>query len=277
MIYAIGYQEVTLNQERKVVIQKNITKVEYENHKSELAEAHKISAMDNVHTLLVQNGQEFLNYSAESKNYLGLEEKVVYLEANRLLTNYLSSLSMFIDYGERYNQKHFGKEEMKKFQSKTHDFYDSHVSYRFMALMRNYALHYAFPLSVIRQSVNGENGIFASKNTLLKFDAWKHAKEDIKQMPELISLDVHVEISMMFLKKLFQDYVYDIAPLVLRGIEYLNGMIKDARGRMPVLVTFTSIEELRKGNLSLDIIDIKIYAHAIEILKQHPSIDITEN
>ncbi|URJ35044.1 hypothetical protein MF625_004367 [Paenibacillus polymyxa] len=276
MIYAVGYQDMSLEQGPKIVIQKHITKEEYENHKSELAEAHKISAMDNVHNLLVQNGEEFLKYSANAENHLKLEEKVVYLEANRLLTNYLSSLSMFIDYGERYNQKHFGKEEMKKFQEKTHDFYDSHVSYRFMALMRNYTLHYAFPLSVIHQSVNGANGIFASKNTLLKFDAWKLVKEDIKQMPDLISLDVHVDISMMFLKKLFQDYVYDIAPLVLRGIEYLNGMIKDVRGKMPVLITFNSIEELRKGNLSLDIIDIKIYAHAFEIIKQHPSINITE-
>jgi hypothetical protein len=144
-----------------------------------LGVANKINAMENVHNLLNRNGKEFLLYSSKIKEYLEVDEESIYLEANRLLINYLSSLSMFIDYGERYKNKHFGKERMKKFQEKASDFYDIHVSYRFIALMGNYALHYGFPLSVIHQSVSGPNGVFASRESLLKFKSWKHATEDI--------------------------------------------------------------------------------------------------
>jgi hypothetical protein len=192
MIYAIGYRDFSPEREHKFIIQKHITKEEYDNHTTMLGEANKINALDNVHNLLNRNGKEFLFYSSKIKEYLDADKELVYLEANRLLINYLSSLSMFIDYGERYNNKHFGKERMKKFQEKTSDFYDSHVSYRFIALMRNYALHYGFPLSVIHQSVSGPNGIFASRESLLKFKSWKHATEDIKKMSDLISLNPHI-------------------------------------------------------------------------------------
>lgn len=74
-----------------------------------------------------------------------------------------------------------------------------------MALMRNYALHYGFPLSIIKQSISGPNGIFATKEALLQFKAWKHVKEDIEKMPNFISLDIHVEISKMFIKHLYEN------------------------------------------------------------------------
>ncbi|MFF2889246.1 hypothetical protein [Paenibacillus sp. NPDC057967] len=276
MIYALGFRDYALEHGQQIIIQKHITKEEYDSHNTSLGEAHKINAMDNVNNLLIRNGNEFLLYSSKAKDYLEGDEKVVYLEANRLLINYLAAVSMFIDYGEKYNSKYFGKERMKKFQEKTSIFYDSHVSYRFIALMRNYALHYGFPLSVIHQSESGPNGIFASRETLMKFKAWKHVAEDIRNMSELISLDIHVEISMMFIKQLYQDYVYEIAPTVLKGIEYLNSMIKNNGGKIPLLATFKSIEELKKGNLSVNVIDAQSFYEALKIIRNHPSIEIIE-
>ncbi|CQR56540.1 hypothetical protein [Paenibacillus riograndensis] len=276
MIYALGYRKFSLEHGHEFIIQKHITKDEYDSHNIALGEASKISAMDNVHNLLNRNGNEFLLYSSGAKDYQGADEKVAYLEANRLLINYLAAVSMFIDYGEKYNSKYFGKERMKKFQEKTSVFYDNHISYRFIVLMRNYVLHFGFPLSVIHQSESGTNGFFASRETLLKFKAWKHATEDIKKMSELISLDIHIEISMMFIKQLYQDYIYEIAPTVLKGIEYLNNMIKNTGGKMPILVTFKSVEEFKKGNLSANIIDAQSFYEALEIIKSHPSIDIIE-
>lgn len=88
MIYAIGFRDYSLEQGQQIIIQKHITKEEYDSHNTSLGEAHKISAMDNVHNLLIRNGNEFLSYSSKAKDYLKVDEKVVYLEANRLLINY---------------------------------------------------------------------------------------------------------------------------------------------------------------------------------------------
>ncbi|MGW6380911.1 hypothetical protein [Peribacillus butanolivorans] len=276
MIYAIGYRERTNEGGHQFTIQKHISKTEYEHHLTNLAEASKINTMANVFNLLKGNGKNFLNYTAlikEDKD-LATNKKEKYLEANRLLINYLSSLSMFIDYGERHNKKHFGKERMQEFRKKDSKFYDGHISYRFIKLMRDYAVHYDFPLSVIRESIPGPSGIFASKKTLLKFSGWKHAKADIEKMPEQIFIDPHVEISMMFIKNLYEDYIYEIAPVVLKGIEYANNMIKDSGGKLPIMATFKNIDEFKKGNISIKLIETKTYMDALEIIKSHPSINI---
>lgn len=275
MFYGYGYREFIKKGEHKLTIKKHITKKEYDNHTTRLSEINKLNAMTNVYNLLDRNGKEFLTYSTKIKEQLEkYNEDSIGLEANRLLINYLSSLSMFIDYGEKYNKKYFDKEKLKEFQKNTNEFYDGHVSYRFMVLMRNYALHYGFPLSIIKQSISGLNGIFASKEALLQFKAWKHVKEDIEKMPNLISLDIHVEISMMFIKHLYDNYVYDIAPVVLKGIEHLNNMIKTNEEKIPILVTFKNKEEFKRGNISVNFIKTKPYQDALKIIDNHPSINI---
>lgn len=276
MKYAIGKRDYNTAQGHKFIIEKDITKDEYENHVTRLSEAQKINSMENVHNLLIRNGNEYLKYSSLLKGSHSIDEQSIYIEANRLIINYLSSLSMFIDYGERYHSKYFGKAKMKEFQAKSSFLYDSHVSYRFMALMRNYALHYGFPLTEIQQSIEKPRGIFASKETLLKFKGWKHAEEDIKEMKDLISLDQHVEISRMFIKSLYDSYVYNVAPLVLKGIEYLDNLIRDNGGKNPFLATYKNEEELKKGNITINVIEIKPFNDALKIIRNHPSINLIE-
>lgn len=278
MIYAIGYREYTKERIHNFIIKEHITKEEYDTHLKELSEAKKMDALTNVFNLFESNGREFLNYSAsiteQIKKQKEIDEDQVHLEANRLLINYLSSLSMFIDYGEKYNKKHFGKQKLKEFEATTHQFYDNHVSYRFMAIMRNYALHYGFPLTTVTKHINGPSGIFSSKEQLLQFKSWKHVKADIEKMPTLISLDIHVKISMMFIKHLYESYVYDIAPTILKGLEYLDSMIKENGGKLPLLANFKNAEEFKKGNISFNIIEVQPYKKALDIIQSHPSINI---
>ena len=235
MIYAIGHREVSQTEGQEFIIDKEIPRAEYDNINKELAEASKLNAMKSVYLLFERNGKEFLTYSNSLKKLLNEPEQnedpeKIFLEANRLLINYLSALSMFIDYGERFNKKHFGKKKLEEFGDKTHDFYDNHISYRFIALMRNYALHYGFPLSKVSTSLlTGQSGIFATKVELLKFSGWKHVRRDIEEMPEVISVDVHVEISMMFIKHLYDSYIYDIAPTVIKGVEYFESLLETER------------------------------------------------
>ncbi|MBG9811241.1 hypothetical protein ABD68_06390 [Bacillus endophyticus] len=273
MIYGIGHRDGNT-----LSIDKHITKEEYDKHLKELSKINTLTAMKNVFSLFKRNGEEFINYSSKMKRLLGetsyKDEDDVLLEANRLLINYLSSLSMFIDYGERYNKKHFGKQKMKEFESTTHDFYDNHVSYRFMALMRNYALHYGFPLTEVIRSLENVSGIFASRDNLLQFKAWKHVKEDLEKMSPLIQIDIHVEVSMMFIKHLYENYVYDISSDIFSAIEYMAKIMHDNGGKQPIFAIFKDREEFKKGNIKLKLIEPETYQEALKILRDHPSINI---
>ncbi|CAG9623156.1 hypothetical protein [Sutcliffiella rhizosphaerae] len=272
MIFGIGYRERSKDGVHQFIIQNHISKEEYDTHLTRLAEAGKISEMEDVYNLVKRNKEEYLSFTSQIEKHLDNEQ--LGLEANRLLINFLSSLQMFIDYGERHNKKHFGKEKMKEFQKKTNDFYDNHISYRFMVLLRNYALHYGFPLTNIIERVSQPTRILATKEDLLKFKGWKHVKVDIEKMPDLISIDVHVEVTMMFIQHLYESYIYDIAPIVLKGVEHVNSMIKDNGGHVPILTQYKNTDEFKKGNVSLDIIEPDTYKAALQIIKDHPSINI---
>jgi hypothetical protein len=273
MIYAIGYREY-IEGSHQFTIKEHITKEEYDRHQHLLDEVNKINAMKNVYELLENNGKEYLSYASKVNEYIEEDENKVFLEANRLIINYLSSLSMFVDYGERHNKKHFGKARMQKFREKTHEFYDGHVSYRFMAMMRQYAVHYDFPLDHIRQSLIDTSGIFALKETLLKFSGWKHAKKDIEQMPPLIDVNPHIEISMMFIKNLYEDFIYDMAPTVIKGVEHMNSIVRENGGHPPLFATFKNEEEFKKGNINISMTEPREFMKALDVIKSHPSITI---
>ncbi|MDH8679931.1 hypothetical protein QE109_17420 [Fusibacter bizertensis] len=272
MIYLKGYREKT-SEGWTIQITKHITEKEYNSHKDSLADANKINAMTDVHNLVVRNGSEFLDYSSRLKNEAKID-KDQYFEANRLLVNFLSSVSMFIDYGEKYHSKYFGKDKMREFQNKTHFFYDNHISYRFIAILRNYAMHYGFLLFITHTSLDGTNGLFASKKNLLRFKDWKHVKEDIEKMPELISFDIHVEIAILFLKHLYESFIYDIAPIVLEGIKYYNNLIKESNGYPPILAKSKNEIDYKSGILSLSDFNPNDFAKALEVIKNHPRIEV---
>lgn len=276
MGYSIGYLRFGQNGEHDLSIEEEMTKKEYDDFMFFKDESTKLNAMANMFKLLERNGNEYLEYSANIQEILDsdLSENDITFEANRLLINYLSSLGMFIDYGEKHNKKHFGKEKMEEFTKKTHAFYDQHISYRFTALLRNYAMHYAFPLSNIIKSETRKSGVFASKEKLLQFKSWKHAKADIEKMPNDISLEIHMEISMLFVKSLYDSYVYDVAPHVLKGIEHFSNLQSKQKGKLPVLLSYETINELSKGNVSIEYTEPESYLKSLEIIKNHPSITL---
>ena len=259
-----------------VEIEEEMSKKEYDDFIHFKDESNKLNAMTNMFKLLERNGNEYLEYSSHIQDILDTDtsEDDIGFEANRLLINYLSALGMFIDYGEKHNKKHFGKEKMEEFTKKTHAFYDQHISYRFTALLRNYALHYAFPLTNIIKSENRKSGIFASKNKLLQFKSWKHAKADIEKMSNDISLEIHIKISMLFVKSLYDSYVYDVAPQVLKGIEYFAKLQSKQKGKLPVLLSYQTINDLSEGNFSIDYTEPESYHKSLEIIKNHPSITL---
>jgi hypothetical protein len=169
MIYGFGYSQKSLDNKNEFIITKHISKEEFDKHNKNMEFCRYYSHLKEVYSLVEYNGRSFLEYM-ELVNDNGKKESIkdekIGLEGNRLLINYLTSVGMFIDYGEKEIGKALGKSAREQFRKRTNELYDQHPSYRFLVLMRDYAVHYSFPLHTYIRSLISPSGVFANRNTV---------------------------------------------------------------------------------------------------------------
>lgn len=87
------------------------------------------------------------------------------LQSNRVILNLLSSFKFFLDNGEAYLKRKYGKDscESKEFRELTRNEFDNVFAYRFLIKLRNYSLHLGFPL--IGLELRAEKNIETLLNT----------------------------------------------------------------------------------------------------------------
>ncbi|UOR13633.1 hypothetical protein [Halobacillus amylolyticus] len=276
MQFGFGYREY-INGKHQITIIEHFPKAEYDKHIKNIEFMRYYVRLKQIFTLAESNSNSFLQYMASVKkgNAKSNDESAV-LEGNRLLINYLTSAGMFIDYGEKELGKALGKKYRIDFQKETSRLYDSIISYRFMDLMRNYAVHYGFPLHTYVRSLKAPSGLFSTKNALLQFKKWKHVRSDIERMPDNIRLEPHVEFMQMCIKHLFEKCIYDFSAKLVEVIEYTDTLVKKAEKKPPVFIKFESEEKYRVGEFTAMPVDIGIIQEALTDLRNHPSITITD-
>jgi hypothetical protein len=80
-------------------------------------------------------------------------QKESYIDFNRVLTNFVTSLKSFTDDFLTKNKlpKIYGKDsdQINDFKTKLNHWYDSELSYKFLIRLRDFAIHYDFPISSI--------------------------------------------------------------------------------------------------------------------------------
>lgn len=122
--------------------------------------------------------------------------KEMFVNFNRVLTNFAASLKSFIDDFLVKNQlpKIYGinSTELETFKKQTSIWYDSNISYKFLIRLRDYAIHYNFPIYSIEpiydldkysgKVVNVEITPYFNKEKLLKNSKFKNKLE-----PDLLS------------------------------------------------------------------------------------------
>lgn len=276
MQFGFGYSEY-INGEYQITIIEHFPKSEYDKHIKNIEFIRYYVRLKQIFTLAESNSDSFLQYMDLVKrgNALSNDESAV-LEGNRLLINYLTSAGMFIDYGEKELGKALGKKYRIDFQKETSRLYDSIISYRFMDLMRNYAVHYGFPLHIYVRSLKASSGLFSAKSTLLRFKKWKHVRSDIDKMPDNIRLEPHVEAMQICIKHLFEKCIYDFSAKLVEVIEYTDSLVKKAEKNPPVFIKFETEEKYRAGEFTAMPVDIGIIREALTDLLNHPSITITD-
>lgn len=168
----------------------------------------KIEELNNIRRLLefvTINDKEIIDFANEtlydfthkSNSWNGLKHNDVskaYLNLNRLLLNYLSSIRTFLDHSETFISRKFGNNSKEYFEFKEmlSFFYDNSFAYRFFYKLRNYAQHIGLPIHNINfkanyDRVNNElqgtmNITFDRDDLLLSYGSWGAVKNDLVRM-----------------------------------------------------------------------------------------------
>jgi len=143
----------------------------------------------NFKTLFSITDQELRTLSLNSE-YTWEQLENVTLEVNRNLLNYLASQNTYLDHARFYLSRTFGKEseELKLFDKKTSELFDSHFAYRFLYKMRNFTVHCGFSLCSITIRKSTQNVTFIPKFMISElkdgFDWGRIVKQDLSEIKD---------------------------------------------------------------------------------------------
>ncbi len=152
------------------------------------------------HTDLKARINEYINEYDKNPNIFLAEGNPVYLNINRLILNFLSSLRTFLDHTETRLKRQYGQdsEEFKIFKVLTNNAFDESFGYRFLYKLRNYSQHCGLPSGAMNTySTGNEKGetvntlsLFLVRDDLLKnYDSWgEKVKEELKNQPDYFDI-----------------------------------------------------------------------------------------
>lgn len=116
----------------------------------------------------------------EPHNWILMDEW--FLNFNRHLLNYLSSVRTFLDHSEKNIHDRHGHSSptLVRFEEACHNAYDNHFAYRFLYELRNYAQHCGLPIGGIK--IGEVLEVFFDRDVLLgRYKKWKNIESELKQ------------------------------------------------------------------------------------------------
>lgn len=230
-----------------------------------------------ISDMVVENGVKFKSYMSPS-NLLKLRSNNTTPEemthnANKLVLTYASSIKTYIDMETRILSKHRTTKEQHSFIDICHTFYDNHVEYRFWANFRNYVVHCEFPYSKYSESLDSGVSIICSKDHLLKFENWKHSKNDITQMNDEIDLPSLVDNMSSLVMALHIDFFSYFANEIVNAIQVYGEFCRRHNVKSPIIV-MTKVQHLVEAGTFLQPLPIKELREAFNVLKSNPHVNI---
>jgi len=171
---------------------------------STLEELHSVRRLRDFVELNDEELIEMLNSALQellkkSVSWVGVKRKDtehVFLNLNRLLLNYLSSIRTFIDHSNAFVVKKFGENSEQHLELKSifSFFYDNSFAYRFFYKLRNYSQHIGIPVDSLsfttnydreENKIHGNLSVKFDRNKLLKnYNSWGTVKYDLKELDE---------------------------------------------------------------------------------------------
>ena len=193
-----------------------------------------------IKNIVIENGEAYKRFmSTENMSKLKLNgvspERSVML-ANTAILNYATSLKTYIDMETRLIKEKSSEDNLDKFNTMCHTFYDNHMEYRFWVNFRNYIVHCEFPYMIYNESVENGIRIICTKEHLLKFKNWKHAKDDIDKMDEQIELHLLVDNMSAMIYALYINFVGFFAEKIVNGIKIYGEFCRKYNVKRPIIV-----------------------------------------
>ena len=193
--------------EAKIEMLNDLTEQEFNSLEKALSKIEELHSIRRLRDFVIANDKEIMDMLevtvndlvGKSSYWAGLKREdveVVFLNTNRLLLNYLSSVKTFVDHTTTFLNRKFGanSEEFIGFETMLSAFYDHSFAYRFLSRLRNYAQHVDLPLDEIKfaskrneelNRIEGTLTIAFNRDRLLNsFQKWSTVKKDIEQMGE---------------------------------------------------------------------------------------------
>ncbi len=229
-----------------------------------------------IKNIVIENGEAYKRFmSTENMSKLKLNgvspERSVML-ANTAILNYATSLKTYIDMETRLIKEKSSEDNLDKFNTMCHTFYDNHMEYRFWVNFRNYIVHCEFPYMIYNESVENGIRIICTKEHLLKFKNWKHAKDDIDKMDEQIELHLLVDNMSAMIYALYINFVGFFAEKIVNGIKIYGEFCRKYNVKRPIIVKTKDRADLAGANMQP--LPVKELKAAFDILSDNPNIQI---
>lgn len=194
-----------------------------------------LEALKNVdgYFFLKRKTEEIKNNAKDFNDYFStIKEKIdnyknddfedlnlLFIDFNRLFINYCTSVRTLTEIVEKKIKQAYSKEspEFKKFENIRNCFYDSYFSFKFLYNIRNFALHFQYPIHFV--NIVFDNYIeskprkrdllvmFVKQHLLQDPDFSKKMKKDLANYGEFFPVQPIIEDSMKWIKDYFLQFI----------------------------------------------------------------------
>lgn len=194
-----------------------------------------LEALKNVdgYFFLKRKTEEIKNNAKDFKDYFSTIKKkintyknddfedlnLLFIDFNRLFINYCTSVRTLTEIVEKKIKHAYSKEspEFEKFENIRNCFYDSYFSYKFLYNIRNFALHFQYPIHFVNIVFDNyiENKprkrdllvMFVKQHLLQDPDFSKKMKKDLANYGECFPVQPIIEDSQKWIKDYFLQFI----------------------------------------------------------------------
>jgi hypothetical protein len=158
------------------------------------------------------------------------------------LTNYLSTIHIFLNHSEGYLNKIYSKSSQKyiSFDNARKSFHHNNFSYKFIYELRNYSQHYSIPFHELhfeRKKIGHKRGrctiaVLIDKDELLNggYKKWKKLESEIKKLPNNFDINKHIIIMEKCLERLFYITIKDDLAQLLKSAQFMLYLLDYTKG-----------------------------------------------
>lgn len=249
-----------------------LTSTEYEKYKKAVSTLMDINKNLDLFKVVFYNFKDYeltLNHSFKqyienpAMDWSRMDRTI--LELNRRISNYLSSVRIFLDHSEYTIKKTYGKKSsiVKEFKDTCSNAYDNNFSYRFLYKLRNYVQHCGMPLGSINinSQVVNTNPTKVSHRLELQFDRdlllkkfnWKKLEPEIKKLPSKFDINPHINAMNESIGDITYALIKNDLPDGIKCSEHLKKMILEAMeyGKAEGTPCILDVNEINENDLNI--------------------------